>query len=806
MLLTHWLRTLAARPGLCSSRPRATRRCHLGIEAMEDRAVPAQFTVITTADNGDNADPTPGSLREAILLANAATGSDTVAFGIPESQRSVSGNWWTIRPPAALPTITDSVAIDGWTQGGGGYHGPPLVVLDGSSAGVADGLRLFAGFNDGLIRGLTINNFAGDSSGATGWGIYIEQCIGTLIQGCYIGLDPTGETAAGNRQGIFENGSGTVIGGTGPGERNVVSGSAFVQVSSAGHGLTLQNNYIGTDRTGTYRVTNTAEGVVVGSSADPLHATRVEGNVISGNAGVGLLIGSSHAVVSGNKIGTDGTATRAIGNGGYGVQVTAADVTIGGSGDTAGNVISANGAVRSSQAVIVQQHDRVIVQGNFIGTTGTGQVQEGVGNYGGGINLGSANDCVISDNLIAGNRTREAIAIIGSSRTHVVGNTINQNDPMRGSGIAAIGIYGSPATGNRISMNSISHNGGLGIDLLPDPPLQTYGVTLNDSVGHNGPNNLQNYPILATVIRTGGGVTVAGCLTQATTPNATFRIEFFANTDEGDLGPDGFLYGEGERYLGAIQVTTDESGVASIPATLLAPGAGDQYVTATATNLATGDTSEFSRAVAIPLRAVSTVAATGGSFVYDGQAHPATGSVTGPDGEGIGTPTFTYEYRDEDGNWVPTGTGGSDPPVEPGYYRATGSFPGNDHYTPSSATTYITIFYEARTLTDLSKAFKAGRAIPIKLLLVDANGSNVSSAWVTVAAIRLERANADGSRTVVHLEDTGNANPGNLFRYDAGLGGYIFNLSTKGLSAGTYDFTWTAEGDPTEHKLALRLV
>jgi hypothetical protein len=38
-------------------------------------------------------------------------------------------------------------------------------------------------------------------------------------------------------------------------------------------------------------------------------------------------------------------------------------------------------------------------------------------------------------------------------------------------------------------------------------------------------------------------------------------------------------------------------------------------------------------------------------------------------------------------------------------------------------------------------------------------------------------------------EDSGNANPDNDFRYDAALGdtgGYIFNLSTRGLASGTY--------------------
>jgi len=74
------------------------------------------------------------------------------------------------------------------------------------------------------------------------------------------------------------------------------------------------------------------------------------------------------------------------------------------------------------------------------------------------------------------------------------------------------------------------------------------------------------------------------------------------------------------------------------------------------------------------------------------------------------------------------------------------------------------------------------------------------------SALRLDRVNADGSRTQVAIQDAGNADPGNLFRYDAALGGYIFNLSTKGLGAGTYKFLWTADGDPMKHALGFWLV
>jgi hypothetical protein len=201
-------------------------------------------------------------------------------------------------------------------------------------------------------------------------------------------------------------------------------------------------------------------------------------------------------------------------------------------------------------------------------------------------------------------------------------------------------------------------------------------------------------------------------------------------------------------------------------------------------------------------QATPTVSVTGGSFTYDGLAHPATGSVIGVNGANLGTPTFTYSYTDDSGHVVTTTAA----PVDPGYYTVTASFAGDANYNAASATATITIAFEVRTLTDLSKAFHAGRTIPIKLQLIDAAGNNVSSSSIDLTALRLERVNADGTTTQVTLQDSGNANPGNLFRYDAALGGYIFNLSTKGLTAGTYDFFWTAEGDPTVHELSFQLI
>jgi hypothetical protein len=78
-----------------------------------------------------------------------------------------------------------------------------------------------------------------------------------------------------------------------------------------------------------------------------------------------------------------------------------------------------------------------------------------------------------------------------------------------------------------------------------------------------------------------------------------------------------------------------------------------------------------------------TVTVTGGTFAFNGEAHPATGTVKGTGGEDLGVPTFTYT----DSNNVTT----SNPPVNPGVYTVTASFAGNADYAPGSAVATIVI-------------------------------------------------------------------------------------------------------------------
>lgn len=106
--------------------------------------------------------------------------------------------------------------------------------------------------------------------------------------------------------------------------------------------------------------------------------------------------------------------------------------------------------------------------------------------------------------------------------------------------------------------------------------------------------------------------------------------------------------------------------------------------------------------------------------------------------------------------------------------------------------TYDVPVYSVCVLTDAARAVKAGATIPLKLRLCDADGTNVSSPDVVVHATGLRKLAAASAAAV---EDAGNANPGDDFRYSADLGGYIFNKSTKALSAGTWRLSFAVDGD-----------
>jgi parallel beta-helix repeat protein len=198
---------------------------------------PPTLVVTNTNDSGS------GSLRQAILDANATAGTQTIAFNIPGS------GVITITPLSALPTITDPVIIDGTTQPG--FAGTPIIELNGVNAGsLSSGLVITAG--NSRVRGLVINRFRG--------GIDLTQNGSNVIEGNYIGTNATGSVAAGNVFiGISISGgsNNNIIGGATAAARNLISGNGFEGIrifNSSGN--QVLGNFIGTNAAGTAAIPN----------------------------------------------------------------------------------------------------------------------------------------------------------------------------------------------------------------------------------------------------------------------------------------------------------------------------------------------------------------------------------------------------------------------------------------------------------------------------------------------------------------------------------------------------------------------
>ncbi len=259
------------------------------------------FEVTNTTDEA--AGSAVGSLRLAILNANFTDGAD-IDFDISGSGLHVitvgSGLTSNLIP---LPTITFPVAINGDSQGGGSYTGPPLVEIDGNN-GAFDGLTLGAGSSHSTIAGLDITYFGGA-------GIRIQSQQDT-ISGNLLGTDLTGKVAGpGNLIGVLiDTGGQATIGGTTSASGNTIgfNTSAGVNISATSPGSSdVIGNYIGTDSAGD-NLSNRV-GIVVGSQGNTIGGTSTgDANTIAFSSLAGVEITGQPAtgnMVQGNYIGTN---------------------------------------------------------------------------------------------------------------------------------------------------------------------------------------------------------------------------------------------------------------------------------------------------------------------------------------------------------------------------------------------------------------------------------------------------------------------------------------------------------------------
>ncbi len=588
---------------------RSTRRAQglsaalaFSLSALASGALATTYSVSTTADSG------AGSLRQAILDANANPGADTIAFNIAGSGVQ------TISPLTALDTITDAVTIDGYTQPGAsantnlpnqGTNAVLLIELDGTHSGSSGVLTIQGPANSNVtIRGLVINR------GAVGAILIYGQGSNFVVEGCFIGTDPTGLTSMDRYNGfgiLVDQGATNVrVGGTTPAARNVISGNNFAGIafgcnsSGGGTGHMIQGNLIGTDATGAAAPPDNSPGGSLGvdfcygvSNVTLGGTTAAERNVISGNQGIAVDLGSSFSndvhdiTIRGNYIGTDVTGTARLGNGTIGIRINQPNNGV------FDNVISASGAEG-----IQAEGGATLVQGNFIGTDATGTLP--IGNAGAGVH-------VISSGVKIGGTAPGEPNVIAFNGTLIFNGH---------------GVWVENGTGSPIRANSIHDNVALGIG------FGTAGPTPNDPGDADvGPNNLQNFPVLSTLTPAVPETPEAGLHIQGilhSTPSTTYDLDFFSNPACVKFPKD---YLEGATYLGSGVVTTDGSGTGIVDVTVPIGITAGEHVSATATD-PSGNTSEFSQRLPFSVNIASGDAAGGTAITIFGTDFEDGPSVT----------------------------------------------------------------------------------------------------------------------------------------------------------------------------------
>jgi VCBS repeat-containing protein len=453
--------------------------------------------------------------------------------------------------------------------------GPHVISLAGALPVITDTI---------IIDGTTEPDFAYAGDGSPRPVVVIDGTAAGPVDGIVLGAGSGGSEIRGLVIQNFQNDGILVQSGN-----NVIAGNILGLQSD---GITIAgNNLAGAGLHGNIRI-ESANNTVGG-------LTPAERNIISRSGFSGVVLfgaGATGNHIRGNFIGTDISGTLARGNAEEGIEIQdASGNTIGGTVAGARNILSGNG----SDGMEIDNGDNNIIQGNYIGTDVTGMVM--LGNGRDGIDL--------NEN-------------VGNGAT---GNLIGGTDPSAANLIAGNGMYGievrdAPTINNTILGNRIYNNSLIGIQLTTDGM-----VTLNDAGDADADsNNQQNFPVLtAADTNTLDTIVIDGTLNS--TANSYFRIEFFASS-----AADGSGYGEGETYLGHVNVATDGSGNASFSTSLSAAVANGAAISATATKsdatyTSFTDTSEF----AASLNAVANYSA---SATDDPQAYSVYLTSLGPAG------------------------------------------------------------------------------------------------------------------------------------------------------------------------------
>ncbi|MDA8746205.1 Ig-like domain-containing protein, partial [Rubripirellula amarantea] len=552
---------------------------------VDDTGLGASYTIEELYAVGGGSDGFV-SLREAITAANNTLGQDTINFAILNTDAGYTGTdgvdaYWQISLTAALPTITESVILDGTSQTTFGGNVNPGTLGAVSEVGVNDqaisdverpeiaivGASGFSGLvvysDDVTIQGFSMYGFSSANA------IFIENGYqNTLIDSNVFGVSPTG---------IADPGA-------------ALNSQMHVHTNGADNGVLSNNILAYSTSTGFYAGNGSDGWTITGNQFINSGYNHINGDAIA-------MGGSTGGTIDGNYI--TGSSTQAIILSGSTTGVTISDNTI------VGNAV---GPISGTHT----QYDAIAFR------SGT-------------------NDITVSQNIIANN----------------YGAGITVNNGAYGIEITQNSIYGN---GTILSLQGSAASGIVGLDLQGTGEDVAQGTapyyTANDADDvDTGGNSLQNFPVIDFASSDGSQLAVSGSFNSLA--GRTYRLEFFLS----DVYANG--HGQGETYLGSIDVTTDGSGNATFITTLTATIPTGMQVTATATDLTTKETSEFSQQFAIndAPHILGQNAITNAQFTTDLSDWSATGDVDWQSSEarfgqlggaaGVLSQTFTTEVGKE---------------------------------------------------------------------------------------------------------------------------------------------------------------
>jgi parallel beta-helix repeat protein len=255
------------------------------------------------------------------------------------------------------------------------------------------------------------------------------------------GLEPLGNNEG---LSVRASARDNLLGGSSPASRNIISGNTSHGVLITDQGTTnnrLQGNYIGTDKSGLLGRSNGQYGVLIrhGAEGNLIGGTTPgEGNVIVYNALGGVRIDSPANQMAGNYIGVGADGTTAIGNGNNGVRIVGNQNVIGPQNLIAhsfysgiilngtGNIVISNTLKFNGSSGICVAGPSTEIRGNQITENGGASHDWLECNIRSGIVITGTDHTVVRDNDILDN-TNFGIVVHNGHSNSILSNSISGN-------------------------------------------------------------------------------------------------------------------------------------------------------------------------------------------------------------------------------------------------------------------------------------------------------------------------------------------------------------------------------------------